>query len=88
MLGRNGSITGKHADLIILDDMVKGENEANNLRIKDETWDWWNSTLSTRLKEGGKMIAVNTRWAEDDLAGRLEDGGGWHVIRLPAKAYD
>ena len=87
MIGRNGSITGKHADLIILDDMVKGQAEAISHRIKEETWAWWNSTLSTRLKEGGKILAVNTRWAEDDLAGRLEKSGEWHVIKLPAKAY-
>jgi hypothetical protein len=39
--------------------------------IRDKTWDWYKSDLYTRLKPGGRIVLIQTRWHEDDLAGRL-----------------
>ena len=86
-----GSVTGFGANMIILDDMVKGIREADSPRIREETWKWWQSTLSTRLENTddlpGKILSLNTRWHEDDLTARLEAEGDWKVIRFPALAY-
>ena len=49
-------------------------------------WNWFRSELVTRLKPGGRIALVMTRWHTDDLAGRLIEQGGWRVLRLPALA--
>ena len=92
MIGIQESITGKGGDFIILDDMVKDDKSAESQRIRDETYNWWESTLETRGEyrhgQRAKFLALNTRWHDDDLTGRLEKKGDWRVIRLPAFAYD
>ena len=86
-----GSVTGMGANLILLDDMVKGIEEADSQRMRDKTWNWWLTTLSTRLQHRGgmmgKVLALNTNWHEDDITQRLEAQGDWRVIRFPAYAY-
>lgn len=90
--GVGGPITGKGADLAILDDPVKNAEEANSETIREKTWQWLMSTLYTRLEPGGSMVVFHTRWNEDDAAGRLiaqsESGLGehWDVVNLPAVA--
>ncbi len=88
--GAGGAITGKGADLLIIDDPVKNDSEANSQTIRDNTWDWFASTAFTRIEPNGVIVIIMTRWNEDDLAGRLianysED---WTVIKLPAIAED
>lgn len=89
--GVGGSITGRRADLAIIDDPVRSREEADSALIRERTWDWYKSDLYTRLKPGGRIVLVQTRWHENDLAGRLledmESGGDkWEVISLPALA--
>ena len=93
--GVGGGITGKGADLFIIDDPVKDAEEAQSDIIRQRHWDWWQSTASTRLHPGAVVILLMTRWHEDDLAGRLlthfdedEDAEGeeWVEVRLPALA--
>jgi predicted phage terminase large subunit-like protein len=89
--GVGGSITGRRADLVVIDDPVRGREDADSETIRDKIWDWYKSDLYTRLKPGGRIVLIQTRWHEDDLAGRLLDDAGkggdkWEVISLPAIA--
>jgi predicted phage terminase large subunit-like protein len=91
--GVRGPITGKGANIAIIDDPVKNDQEAMSKTYREATWDWYRATFSTRIQEDGAIILVMTRWHEDDLAGRLisaqEEGGDkWAVVNLPALAED
>ncbi len=84
--GVGGAITGRRADLGLIDDPVKGREEADSATMREKTWQWYLSDFRTRLKPGAAMILIQTRWHEDDLAGRiLPDGydgrSGWHTAR-------
>lgn len=70
-VGINGALTGKGADLIILDDPVKNDREANSSKMREKLWEWYKATLYTRLEPGGSIILIMTRWHEDDLCGRI-----------------
>ena len=92
-------VTGNRADGIVIDDPTKGRSEANSEAISKSTWDSYNDDIKTRLKPGGFIFIVQTRWSEKDLSGRLlpekwngesglircTDGQDWAVICLPAK---
>lgn len=87
--GVGASLTGRRADLAIIDDPVKDAAEAESLTYRESTWDWYSSVLYTRLKPGGRIVVIQTRWHEDDLGGRLlraQSAGGdrWTVLKLPA----
>ncbi|MGD9563424.1 MAG: phage terminase large subunit [Pyrinomonadaceae bacterium] len=90
-VGVGAGITGFGGDLIIIDDPVKSRAVANSRTFRDKTWDWYKDDIHTRLEPGGAVILIQTRWHDDDLAGRLlkdmENGGEqWDVVRLPALA--
>lgn len=86
--GVDGPFTGKGGHLLIVDDPFKDAEQALSQTYRDKVWDWWESTAFTRLEPGGIAIVIQTRWHEDDLAGRLEKrfAGDWHRINLPALA--
>jgi len=89
--GVGGPITGRGADLLVVDDPVKSAEEANSGTYRNRAWDWYRSTAYTRLEPGGAILLIQTRWHEDDLAGRVmaeaaKTGEQWHVISLPALA--
>lgn len=89
--GVRGPITGRRADLAIIDDPVKSREEADSDLIRERVKDWWQNDLYTRLKPGGRVCVIQTRWHEDDLGGWLlseaEKGGDrWEVLSLPAFA--
>ncbi|MGG2081672.1 phage terminase large subunit [Lysinibacillus pakistanensis] len=88
--GIGGSITGHGADLMIIDDPIKNLKEAMSQTMRDFVWDEWEATLSTRLHDGASVIAIMTRWHEDDLIGRLltRSPRKWIRLRLPAIAED
>ena len=79
--GVGGPLTGKGANLLIIDDYVKNSEEANSLTMREKTWDWWTSTARTRIepfmdprthqKVQPAVIVMATRWNADDLIGRL-----------------
>lgn len=86
-MGINGAITGKGAHLLIIDDPVRGRQEAESALMRERTWDSYTNDLYTRLEPGGAVVLIMTRWNDDDLAGRmLRRTSGWKVIRLPALA--
>jgi len=86
--GIGGAITGRRADVLIIDDPIKSAEEAVSEVYRDRLWDWWQSSASTRLSPDGVVILIQTRWHYDDLAGRLlsEEPGRWTVVSLPALA--
>lgn len=89
--GVGGAIAGRRADLVVIDDPVRSREDADSELIREKTWDWYKSDLYTRLKPGGRIAVIQTRWSEDDLAGRLladmaAGGDQWEVISLPAIA--
>lgn len=88
--GIGGSITGEGADLLIIDDPIKNNAEAQSETIRNKIWDEWETTLSTRLHKGASVIVVMTRWHEDDIVGRLLERSpyDWERIRMPAIAED
>ena len=89
--GVGGAITGRGANLLIIDDPVKSAEDSQSEAMSKRLWDWYRSTARTRLEPRGAMVIVMTRWHEADLAGRLlADPGGeeWTVVNLPALAED
>ena len=66
-----GTATGFGADLMLIDDIIKNEYEARNDNIKEQHWKWFTDTMLSRREGKRKVIVVMTRWASDDLAGRL-----------------
>ncbi|MFI8595880.1 phage terminase large subunit [Rothia koreensis] len=86
--GIGGAMTGRPVDMLIIDDPVKGREQADSVTIREKVWDWWTDTALTRLAPGAPVILILTRWHEDDLAGRLmtKDPGTWEFLRIPAQA--
>lgn len=87
--GVGGPVTGKGADLLIVDDAVKNAEEADSPVMRDAVWEWWQDTAYPRLQADARAIVIGTRWHEDDLIGRLlaaQSSGGdrWHVLHLAA----
>lgn len=91
--GVGGPITGKGASLMIVDDPIKGDEEARSARHRQKQWEWWQSVATTRMRPGGLIVVVQTRWHRDDLTGRIQDqartnGQRWLTVKLPALAED
>ncbi len=84
-----GTLTGRGADLIIVDDPLKAE-EAMSEPARKRVIDWYAGTLVSRLNDKQKdpIVVVMQRLHENDLAGHLLDQGGWQHLDLPAIAVD
>lgn len=92
-------VTGNRAHGIIIDDPIKGREQANSETIRNKTFDAYEDDLKTRLIPGGWIVLIQTRWHEDDLAGRIlpegwkgesgamicRDGNVWDVLCLQAR---
>ena len=93
-IGVGGTVTGKGADLLIIDDPHSEQEAAlaaGNPEIYQKVYEWYTSGPRQRLQPGGAIVIVMTRWAEGDLTGRVladalkrEKGEDWEVIELPA----
>ena len=97
--GVGGGITGMGGEYIIIDDPVKNREDADSATMREKVYDWYTSTLYTRLEKDGCILLTLTRWHEDDLAGKLlkaaqEGADQWTILELPAvceyppKPYD
>lgn len=86
--GVGGPITGKGADVAVIDDPVKNWEEAQSDTVREKVWNWYRSTLRTRLSPEGAIVLVMTRWHEHDLAGKLlaTQSEDWEILELPALA--
>lgn len=69
--GVGGGITGKGADILLIDDPFKDAEEADSDTVRQSVWDWWGSTAYTRLSPNSGVLIIQTRWHDDDLSGRL-----------------
>jgi len=93
-VGRGGSLTGSGAHILICDDLIKDQAEADSPKVRDDMWHWFNSVARTRLTPGGGIIIVNTRWHKDDITGRLiaesenKSGDTWEILNFPAIAEE
>jgi predicted phage terminase large subunit-like protein len=87
-IGVRGAIMGRRADLVIIDDPIKSQADAESGRQRDHIWEWYKSDITTRLKPGGKVVLIMTRWHPSDLGGQLleQARGEWRVVRFPALA--
>lgn len=74
--GVGGPLTGKSLDLGIVDDPIKNAKEAASHTVKEGIWNWYTSTFMTRLSKSSGQIIMATRWATDDLTGRILARGG------------
>lgn len=98
-VGRGGTVTGRGANVLILDDPFKGSEEANSPTIREKAWTWFvQDFLSRRMDDDARVIIIMTRWHEDDIVGRLTDpsnpcykpklASGWKIIDMPALAVE
>lgn len=86
-IGIGGGATGRGADVFLIDDPVKDQEEANSPTIQERNIDWYYSVARTRLSPNGAMVIIQTRWHDKDLAGQiLEKENDWTIISLPAIA--
>jgi predicted phage terminase large subunit-like protein len=92
-IGVGGTVTGKGADLLIIDDPHSEQEAAiasTNPEVYDKVYEWYSSGPRQRLQPGGSIIVVMTRWAKKDLTGRIikssveKDGDVWETIDFPA----
>jgi predicted phage terminase large subunit-like protein len=90
-IGVGGAVTGKGADILIIDD-PHSEQEAmqGNPEVYDRVYEWYSSGPRQRLQPGGSIIIVMTRWSKRDLTGQIiqnsikRDGDAWETIEFPA----
>jgi hypothetical protein len=93
-VGVGGAITGKGGKIIIIDDYFKNREDADSENASEKLWDWYKSTLRTRLTPDGAIVIVATRWRDNDLVGRILEEEkqhateGWEIIKLPAIAEE
>lgn len=90
-VGVGAGVTGRAADVLIIDDPIKDRAQADSLTYRDNVWDWWTDAASARLAPGAPVILILTRWHHDDLAGRLLDrdkDAGWELLNIPAQCED
>lgn len=94
-----GSATGNRFEIVVIDDPVKGREQADSETIREKTWNAYEDDIKTRLVPGGSLIIIQTRWHEDDLSGRIlpsdwdgesgdilcKDGNVWRVLCIQAQ---
>ncbi len=89
-VGVGGSITGRGAHILLIDDPIKNREEAESEVYREKVWSWFTSTAFTRLEPGGVVVVILTRWHDDDLAGRIlahkELSKRVKIIKFPAIA--
>lgn len=98
-VGVGGAVTGKGADIIIVDDIHKDRAEAESELMRERAWEYFQSTLYSRLEGAGAIIVIMQRWHQDDLVGRLKEEEAklklsgqphdeWEIINFPAIAEE
>lgn len=70
-VGLRGAITGRGADVLVIDDYIKEPKEAMSSAYMDDLWDWWRTVARTRLEPGAVVIILATRWVANDLHGKI-----------------
>lgn len=87
--GVGGPLTGKRLDIGIIDDPIKNAQEALSDAVKEAVWNWYTTTFLTRLSQNSGQIIMATRWATDDLSGRIiQNNPRARVLSFPAIGDD
>lgn len=86
--GVGTGISGFRSNLGLIDDPIRSRQDADSELIRNRIWDWYINDFRTRLVPGAREVLIQTRWHEDDLAGRALQHDDWHVINLPAEAEE
>lgn len=98
-VGRGGTTTGRGGHILVIDDPIKDQAEANSPTVRDTLWEWFTNVVATRaMNKDARILLIQTRWHEDDLVGRITDPTNsyydenearqWKIIDLPALALD
>lgn len=95
-VGLGASITGRRADLMIIDDPIKNQMEADSANHRRKVMDWYNSVAQTRLSPTASTVLIMTRWHPEDLAGQIiadqvdadPKWKTWKLINIPAVAEE
>jgi predicted phage terminase large subunit-like protein len=89
--GVGGTFTGLGGDWVLGDDPIKNRDDADSLAFRERLYKFYSSTIRTRLEKNASILITQTRWHEDDLAGRLlklqetdPEADKWVVLNLPA----
>ena len=87
-VGAGAAVVGFRSSSILVDDPLKGIEQAMSTSEKEKLYSWFRADLSTRLVPSGRVVIVQTKWALDDLLGRLldEEPDHWKLLSLPAYA--
>ena len=88
-VGVGGAVTGRGADVLLIDDATKDAESAYSTTSRKSLQQWFEHVAYTRLQPGGAIIVIATRWHQDDLPGwllREHAGDNWQVVSLPALA--
>lgn len=92
-IGVGGTVTGKGADLLIIDDPHSEQEAAiaaTNPEVYDKVYEWYGSGPRQRLQPGGAIVIIMTRWSKRDLVGKIikssieRDGEEWDIVEFPA----
>ena len=94
-----GAMTGRGANLLLIDDPLKGREEANSLLIRNRLWEnFTDDAMSRLMDDSARVVIIMTRWHDDDLVGRLTDPANshyseetakqWRILDLPALAVE
>ncbi len=85
-----GTVAGRAADIVIVDDYAKGPEDAGSAVMREKCFQTFKTCAETRLSPEGIIVIVATRWNADDLCGRLleSEADDWHVISYPAFAEE
>lgn len=92
--GVGGALTGRGANVLIVDDPVKNSADARSPVLRENQWDWFRSVARTRIEPEGVILVIGTRWHEDDMIGRIlgnmgqENADQYLRIRLPMLAEE
>lgn len=87
-VGIGGALTGRGANVLLIDDPHKDRADAESPIMRKRAKDWFQSVAYTRLMDGGAIVLMMTRWHEDDLAGWLlheHSDEGWEILNIPAE---
>jgi predicted phage terminase large subunit-like protein len=87
-VSRSGSLTGRGADLLICDDLLKDQQEASSPAIRAQVQDFYERVALTRLEPAGAVAMISTRWHEADLIGYVlqQNAAAWTSLNFPALA--
>jgi predicted phage terminase large subunit-like protein len=84
--GANVGIAGFRAKYGLIDDPIRSRQDADSVLVRDRIWDWYLNDFRPRLIPHARQVLIQTRWHEDDLAGRCLNHQHWDVLSLPAFA--